>query len=190
MMWFEWPDFPGQLNDKGVDVSEPFLAEVKMVGFTFAPRGWALCDGQLLPISQNQSLYSLLGTTYGGDGRTTFALPDLRGRTPVHSGSGINLGGEGGEESHILTTAEMPQHTHSSSASTATGNQGSDTSPTNNVLASQARRELPIYTEPTSLTALGPMAANTGGGQPHENMQPFLAVNFCIALQGLFPSRN
>ena len=170
-------------------MSEPFLAEVKMVGFNFAPRGWAFCDGQILPINQNQSLYSLLGTTYGGDGRTTFALPDLRGRTPVHVGSGINQGQKGGEEGHTLTTAEMPQHTHSSSANTATGNQGSDISPTNNVLASQARRELPIYAQPTNLTHLSPVA-NTGGGQPHENMQPFLAVNFCIALQGLFPSRN
>ena len=171
-------------------MSEPFLAEVKMVGFTFAPRGWALCDGQLLPINQHQSLYALLGTIYGGDGRTTFGLPDLRGRTPVHPGSGVNQGQKGGEENHTLSTAEMPQHTHSSSASTATGNQGSDTSPTGNVLASQARRELPIYAQPSSLTALSPAVTNAGGGQSHENMQPFLAVNFCIALQGLFPSRN
>ena len=171
-------------------MSEPFLAEIRQFGFNFPPRGWAQCNGQILPINQNQSLYSLLGTTYGGDGRTTFGLPDLRGRTPVHFGSGINQGQKGGVESHMLTTAEMPQHTHSSSASTATGNQGSDTSPTNNVLASQARRELPIYAEPTSLTALRPAVTNTGGGQSHENMQPFLAVNFCIALQGLFPSRN
>ena len=189
MMWFELPDFPGQLNDKGVAVSEPFLAEVKMVGFNFAPRGWAFCDGQILPINQNQSLYSLLGTTYGGDGRTSFALPDLRSRTPVHPGSGINQGQKGGEESHTLSAAEMPQHTHSSSVNSATGNQGSDTSPTGNVMASQARRESPIYAQPANLTSLSPVA-NTGGGQSHENMQPFLAVNFCIALQGLFPSRN
>ncbi len=170
-------------------MSEPFLSEVKMVGFDFAPRGWAFCDGQILPINQNQSLYSLLGTTYGGDGRTSFGLPDLRGRTPVHFDSTIWQGQKGGEESHTLTTAEMPQHAHSSSANTATGDQGSDTSPTNNVLASQARRELPIYGQPANLTRLSPVA-NTGGGQPHENMQPFLAVRFCIALQGVFPSRS
>jgi microcystin-dependent protein len=159
-----------------------------MVGFNFAPRGWAFCDGQLLPINQNQSLYSLLGTTYGGDGRTSFGLPDLRGRTPVHFDSSIWQGQKGGEESHTLTSAEMPQHTHSSNANTATGDQGSDTSPTNNVLASQARREQPIYAQPSNLIGLN--SASTGGGQSHENMQPFLAVHFCIALQGVFPSRN
>ena len=172
-------------------MSEPFLAEIKIVGFNFAPRGWAFCDGQLLPINQNQSLYSLLGTTYGGDGSSSFALPDLRGRVPIHEGSndtGGNhtLGSKGGEESHVLNSVEMPQHTHNVQASTV---EGDTNSPAGNVLASSAQ----TYRNPAG-TSLVPMHtstfANSGGGQAHENMQPFLAVTFCIALQGLFPSRN
>ena len=166
-------------------MSEPFLAEVRMVGFNFAPRGWALCDGQILPINQNQSLYSLLGTTYGGDGRTTFALPDLRGRTPIHRSDTHPQGQKGGEETHTLSGAEMPQHTHVARASASPGN-----SPiaAGNVLADSA---VQLYANPNHLTELRPgTVANAGGGQGHENMQPYLAVNFCIALQGLFPSRN
>ncbi|MEZ4771046.1 MAG: tail fiber protein [Caldilineales bacterium] len=172
-------------------MSEPFLAEIRIVGFTFAPRGWAFCDGQILPINQNQSLFSLLGTTYGGDGRTTFALPDLRGRAPAHvgnSGSGpnINLGQRSGEETHTLSAAEMPQHVHALQASSADGN---TTNVGNALLAREAGG---IYqasaSNPVQIQA--GVVANTGGSQAHDNMQPYLALNFCIALQGLFPSRN
>lgn len=169
-------------------MSEPFLAEVRMIGFNFAPRGWAFCDGQILPIDQNQSLYSLLGTTYGGDGRTSFALPDLRGRTPIHvgrsnGGGDHTLGQKSGEETHTLSAAEMPQHDHvfqgtSNTATSADGN--------GNVLA---RTGVPVYSPATNRTSLGGMA-DVGGGQAHNNMQPYLAINFCIALRGLFPSRN
>lgn len=175
------------MNDKGVDVSEPFLAEIRIVGFNFAPRNWAFCDGQILPINQNQSLHALLGTTYGGDGRTSFALPDLRGRTPVHVGDGITRGEKGGEETHTLSMAEMPSHTHSSTANQASANQGTEIGPgVDSVLASQARREQPIYTDRPATDPLE--SAITGGGQAHDNMQPYLVVSFCIALQGLFPS--
>ena len=173
-------------------MSEPFLAEVRIVGFNFAPRGWAFCDGQILPINQNQSLYSLLGTTYGGDGRTSFALPDLRGRTPIHvgrsnGGDSHQLGSKSGEETHTLSANEMPQHTHSFNASRDQG--ATDIPQAGQVLARSARD---VYRDQvTSLTPLIPAAiTNTGGGQAHENMQPYLALNFCIALQGLFPSRN
>ena len=170
-------------------MSEPFLAEVRIVGFNFAPRGWAFCDGQILPINQNQSLYSLLGTTYGGDGRTSFALPDLRGRTPIHVGrfnAGIDhrLGGKGGEETHTLSAAEMPQHKHVANAS---NDNATTVVATGNVLG----RALNLYEAPGTLTALrAGTLLNVGGGQAHNNMQPCIAVNFCIALRGLFPSRN
>ena len=170
-------------------MSEPFLAEVRIVGFNFAPRGWAFCDGQILPINQNQSLYSLLGTTYGGDGRTSFALPDLRGRTPIHigrsnGGNDHRLGSKSGEETHTLSASEMPQHNHAAQASTSPGNSPISA---NNVLAS-ANNLYRNLSNPTPLRA--GTVANIGGGQAHENMQPYIAVNFCIALQGLFPSRN
>jgi microcystin-dependent protein len=164
-------------------VSEPFLAEIRIVGFNFAPRGWALCDGQILPINQNQSLYSLLGTTYGGDGRTSFALPDLRGRVPVHVGGGHSLGQKSGEEGHALTVDEIPAHTHPAKGTSA---QASEQRPSG---------ELPADTEVNTYKANGPLVSmnlsttNTGGGQGHNNMQPFLTLNFAIALQGLFPSR-
>ena len=169
-------------------MSEPFLAEIRIVGFNFAPRGWAFCDGQILPINQNQSLYSLLGTTYGGDGRTSFALPDLRARVPIHSGSsdGVNhlLGTKGGQETNTLTVNEMPQHTHTVQASSDVS---TSQDPTNALLAKSGQ----IYHGLTNLVDMvsGTMT-NAGGGQTHENMQPFLALNFCIALRGLFPSRN
>jgi microcystin-dependent protein len=169
-------------------MSEPFLAEIRMVGFNFAPRGWAFCDGQILPINQNQSLYSLLGTTYGGDGRTSFALPDLRGRVPVHVGSSnghsIRQGEKGGEETHTLSAAEMPRHAHLQGS----GDRATEGDPTDRVLASRPRRGLRIYAGPGA--SFGGGAGSTGGNQAHTNMQPYLAVNFCIALQGLFPSRN
>lgn len=170
-------------------MSEPFLAEVRIFGFNFAPRGWAFCDGQILPINQNQSLYSLLGTTYGGDGRTSFALPDLRGRTPIHvgasNGNHHELGSKSGEETHTLSANEMPNHDHTLQASSdnATTNQ-----PSGHVLARTASE---IYRDATNLGAMrSGTVANVGGGQAHENMQPYLALNFGIALQGLFPSRN
>jgi microcystin-dependent protein len=172
-------------------VSEPFLAEVRIVGFNFAPRGWAFCDGQILPINQNQSLYSLLGTTYGGDGRTSFALPDLRGRAPMHTGRS-NGGGDhregqkSGEETHTLAGNEMPNHDHVLRANSAPGNSAT---PSGATLASLAG----MYTSYSGANAT-PMRSGTiahvGGGQAHDNMMPWIAVNFCIALQGLFPSRN
>lgn len=172
-------------------MSEPFLAEIRIVGFNFAPRGWALCDGQILPINQNQSLYSLLGTTYGGDGRTSFALPDLRGRTPIHVGAsnGVShpLGQRSGAETHTLAATEIPQHSH---PVYATANDASQPVPTNAMLAESAAAD-PFYDSaqevPVNMNAGS--VANIGGSQPHDNMQPFLALNFVIALQGLFPSR-
>lgn len=166
-------------------MSEPFLAEIKIVGFNFAPRGWAFCDGQILPINQNQSLYSLLGTTYGGDGRTSFGLPDLRGRSPLHPGNPFTLGLKAGEETHTLIPVEVPEHKHGLKVSSGDAN---TSNPVNNRYAksSQLRFRKPQSTD--SLTTV--FTSNTGGGQAHDNMQPFIAVNFCIALQGLFPSRN
>jgi len=169
-------------------MSEPFLAEIRMVGFNFAPRGWAFCDGQILPINQNQSLYSLLGTTYGGDGRTSFALPDLRGRTPIHVGEGHREGEKSGEETHTLSGNEMPSHSHPFNAINEPASGRTD-QPANQFL-SKAASDL-YSTEIGNLVPLGSgSVVNAGGGQAHENMQPFLALNFCIALQGLFPSRN
>lgn len=170
-------------------MSEPFLAEVRMMGFNFAPRGWAFLDGQILPINQNQSLYSLLGTTYGGDGRTTFALPDLRGRTPIHVGDGHPQAQKGGEETISLTAAQIGAHSHTARALAVVGDQSS---PSNNLLAEEVATDF-AYRDPEAgqMTALrSGTISNAGGGQAHENMQPYLAVNFCIALQGLFPSRN
>lgn len=164
-------------------MSEPFLSEIRMMSFVFAPRGWALCNGQLLPINQNQGLFSLLGTTFGGDGRVNFALPDLRGRVPIHVGSGHTLGERGGEQAHTLSIAELPTHTHVLQGTTNTGN---TPIPTNNILADSPSQ---LYTAPANLTSLSPTAvANTGGSQAHLNMQPFLTISFCIALQGIFPS--
>ena len=166
-------------------MSEPFLAEIRMVGFNFAPRGWAFCDGQILPINQNQSLYSLLGTTYGGDGRTSFALPDLRGRAPIHVGDGNTLGWRGGEERHALSVGEIPAHDHVASASAS---EGDSLLPAGNVLA---RRLAEPYHDAANLGAMASgTVANAGSSQPHENMQPWLGIHFCIALRGLFPSRN
>ena len=165
-------------------MSEPFLAEIKIVGFNFPPRGWAFCDGQILPINQNQSLFSLLGTTYGGDGETSFALPDLRGRCATHRGSQITQGQSGGAESHTLNVSEMPIHQHQARARAVSAS-GRD--PSGNVLA----RTLNLYADPGSTVDSGSGTVTaSGGSQAHQNMQPYLALNFVIALQGLFPSRN
>lgn len=166
-------------------MSTPFLGELKIISWNFAPKGWALCNGQFLPINQNQALFSILGTTYGGNGQTTFALPDLRGRVPQHQGQGFTLGQATGQEFHTLTMSEMTQHVHFAQGSTNTGN--SQTA-SNNVLGVVAGR---LYTDPANLTTLDPTTiTNVGGSQPHENRQPWLTLNIIIALQGIFPSRN
>jgi microcystin-dependent protein len=162
-------------------MAEPFLSEIRIMSFVFAPKGWAQCNGQLLPINQNQALFSLLGTTFGGDGRVNFALPDLRGRTPIHVGSGHTLGERGGEQAHTLSIAELPTHTHVANASSSDGDSAD---PRTRLLA-----KAQIYRAPADLTALHPATvANVGGSQAHLNMQPFLTLSFCIALQGIFPS--
>ena len=166
-------------------MSEPFLAEVRIVGFNFAPRGWAFCDGQILPINQNQSLYSLLGTTYGGDGRTSFALPDMRGRTPIHLGNGHREGQKSGQETVTLSAAEMPNHDHVPRGTTAMVNSND---PAGRLLGNNLG--LAYHDFGTSKPMAGGTVADAGGGHAHENMQPWIALNFCIALQGLFPSRN
>ena len=165
-------------------MATPFLGEIKICSFNFAPKGWAFCNGQLLPINQNQALFSLLGTTYGGDGRTTFGLPDLQSRAPLHVGSGHTLGERGGEQAHTLSISELPTHTHVANASTANGNVAFAS---NNILAAAGN----LYTGSTNLVAISPSSiANVGGSQAHLNMQPFLVLNFCIALQGIFPSQT
>jgi microcystin-dependent protein len=163
----------------------PFLSEIKIVGFNYPPKGWAECNGQFLPINQNQALFSLLGTMYGGNGQTTFALPDFRGRVPIHVGAGFIQGQAGGQEFHTVTQSEMPAHNHFVQATAA--NQTTNV-PANNLLASL---NAPQYNSPTQLTTLHPSTiTNTGGSQPHENRQPFIVLNFIIALQGVFPSQN
>jgi microcystin-dependent protein len=166
-------------------MAEPFLSEVRIMSFVYAPKGWALTNGQLLPINQNQALFSLLGTTFGGDGRVNFALPDLRGRTPIHVGSGHTLGERGGEPAHTLSIAELPTHTHVLSG---TSNNGDNNVPTGRVLAKTLGL---TYTSPTQLVTMNTATVSSvGGSQAHLNMQPFLTLSFCIALQGIFPSPN
>jgi microcystin-dependent protein len=166
-------------------MAEPFIAEIRIMSFVFAPKGWATCDGQLLPINQNQALFSLLGTTFGGNGQVNFALPDLRGRIPMHAGSGHTLGERAGEQAHTLTAAEVPTHTHPLQASTAPGDA---VTPGGNVLASPLNQ---TYRQADGLASMdvGSVTA-IGGSQAHLNMQPFLTLSFCIALQGIFPSSN
>jgi microcystin-dependent protein len=172
-------------------MAEPFLSEIRIMSFAFAPKGWALCNGQQLPINQNQALFSLLGTTYGGNGQTTFALPDLRGRTPLHMGTGYPLGQQGGEAAHTVSLPELPSHTHSlNGAPTA----ATTNVPTGNVLARGQAGNNPLNYYDTSQTNLVAMnqasIGSIGGSQPHENMQPYLTLTFAIALQGIFPSQN
>jgi microcystin-dependent protein len=165
-------------------MSTPFLSEIKVVSFNFAPKGWALCNGQLLPINQNQALFSLLGTTYGGNGQTTFALPNLQGRIPAHMGNSFTLGESAGETAHTVNISEMPAHNHIPSGSTAAPTvpgAGGNLWATGNAL---------LYA-PTSNSNMNPAGISpTGGSQPHENMSPYLVLNFIIALQGIFPSQN
>lgn len=164
-------------------MAEPFLSEIRLMSFIFAPKGWALCNGQLLPINQNQALFSLLGTTFGGDGRVNFALPDLRGRVPIHVGGGHVLGERGGEQAHTLSIAELPTHTHTPMFSKQ---DATLPTPGGNY---PAKTLGPIYGPPQSLVAMNASAiTNVGGSQAHLNMQPFLTLSFCIALQGIFPS--
>jgi microcystin-dependent protein len=166
-------------------VAEPFLSEIRIFSFNFPPKGWAFCNGQFLPINQNQALFALLGTTYGGNGQTTFALPNLQNRIPISMGDGFTLGQAGGQDAHTLTQAEMPEHIHSLNASSADANAPV---PTNNVLADASFN---IYGQVANLVTLNPQTVqNVGGSQPHENRQPYTVLNFCIALQGIFPSRN
>lgn len=165
-------------------MSEPFLGEIRLVAFTYAPRGWAQCNGQLLPISQNQALFSILGTTYGGDGRVNFALPDFRGRMPLHANGQFPQGGTGGEEAHSLAMGEMPAHTHAIAASS---NAADQVRPASHYWANGGE---PAYAATPDVT-LAPQAATTAGsGQGHENRPPLQVLNFIIALQGIFPSRS
>lgn len=171
-------------------MSEPFLGEIRMAGFNFAPRGWAFCNGQLLSIAQNTALFSLLGTTFGGNGQTTFALPNLQGRVPMHWGNGPGLtprviGEQSGVESVTLITAQMPIHNHTINGTT---DDGTAKSPSGNAPSGTAS---PVYANTNVATPMSPqMCGPAGGNQPHENMQPYLAVTFIIALEGIFPSRN
>jgi len=168
-------------------MSEPFLSELKCVSFGFAPKGWALANGQLLPINQNQALFSLLGTTYGGDGRVNFGLPDLQGRAAMHMGDGHVLGERGGEYNHTLSISEIPTHVHSLQGIAATEN----TTIPNNHMFANTQGALAIYGPANNLTAMYPsILGNAGGNQPHLNQSPYLTLNWIIALQGIFPSQN
>ena len=165
-------------------MAEPFLSEIRIMSFVFAPKGWALCNGQLLPINQNQALFSLLGTTFGGDGRVNFALPDLRARVPIHVGNGHTLGERGGEPAHTISISEMPMHTHFLNC---TNNVATTQDATGAVYATAGGDSYGPAVAP--LGVMNPaIVGNVGGSQAHLNLQPFLVLNFCIALQGIFPS--
>jgi microcystin-dependent protein len=167
----------------------PYLTEIRIMSFNFAPKGWALCNGQLLPINQNQAIFALLGTTYGGDGRVNFALPNLQGRTAMHMGQSFTLGQRGGEEAHTISQGETPAHIHPATADAKVGNNQvgnmngaypADTGGTK-IYSAGSNTMVPMFPQ---------MVSTVGGSQPHENRQPYLALNFCIALQGVFPSQN
>jgi microcystin-dependent protein len=165
-------------------MSDPYLSEIRIVSFNYPPKNWAFCNGQLLPINQNQALFSLLGTTYGGNGQTNFALPNLQGKVPVHEGSGFTLGETGGQVSHTITMPELPEHTHVMSV--VTGN-ASTNAPAGALLASSNN----AYQSPANLTAINPGSiSSVGGSQAHTNLQPYLVLNFCISLTGIFPSQT
>jgi microcystin-dependent protein len=165
-------------------MSTPFLSEIKLVSFNFAPKGWALCNGQLLPINQNQALFSLLGTTYGGNGQTNFALPNLQGRIPNHFGNGFTLGEASGEIAHTINIQEMPAHAHTPTGSTT--NPASSASAQGNLWGVDAGQ----YIANSNATMAAGCIGTTGGSQPHDNMSPYLVLNFIIALQGIFPSQT
>lgn len=167
-------------------MAEPFLGEIRIMSFNFPPKGWAFCNGQFLPINQNQALFALFGTQFGGNGQTTFALPDLRGRVPIHQGNGHVVGGQGGEAAHTLSAGALPTHTH---ALTAAAGSGTTPIATSNMLAAAQGS---LYAPPSSdLTTLFPTSLNNvGGSQAHENHMPSLTLNFSVALQGIFPSQN
>lgn len=170
-------------------MSTPFLSEIRIMSFNFAPKGWALCNGQLLPINQNQPLFALLGTTYGGDGRVNFALPDLRGRIAMSMGAGHTLGERGGEEAHTLIQSEMPAHIHPAQADARQGN--NTVANMNGAYLANTGATFLYSAGSSNMAAMYPqMVSSVGGSQPHENRQPFLCLNFCIALQGIFPSQN
>jgi microcystin-dependent protein len=166
-------------------MSEPFLSEIKVVSFNFPPKGWALCNGQLLPINQNQALFALLGTTYGGNGQTNFSLPDFRGRVPMHEGSGHILGEKGGQTAHTLTISELPAHNHLVNATNANG---VAIVPGNTTVLGALNNAYKAQSSPTTLNPA--TIGNVGGSQAHNNMQPYTVLNFIIALQGIFPSQN
>jgi microcystin-dependent protein len=168
-------------------MSEPFLSEIKIVSFNFPPKGWALCNGQFLPINHNQALFALLGTTYGGNWQTTFALPNLRGRVPISMGSGHTLGEAGGSTAVTINIQQLPTHLHTLQASSATADL--DTPDNTTLLGGSAPNDL--YTGPAALTTMNPSSVTSvGGSQPHNNMMPYLVLNFIIALQGIFPSQT
>ena len=166
-------------------MSTPFLGEIKIVSFNFAPKGWAQCNGQLLPINQNQALFSLLGTQYGGNGTTNFALPDMRSRTPIHFGAGFTQGQAGGQEFHTVTISQMPAHNHIVQGVSATGN---TLIPSNNFFATSPAKPYAALANPTTVSPA--TISNAGGSQPHENRMPSLVLQFIVALQGIFPSRT
>jgi microcystin-dependent protein len=165
-------------------MAQPYVGEIRMFAGNFAPAGWMFCEGQLLPISENETLFQLIGTTYGGDGQSTFALPDLRGRIPVHQGNGFTLAETGGAEEVTLTVSQIPAHSHPLLAANATGN---DPNPNNNLLAESSAVSLYQSASPTA--AMAPQSiSSTGGSQPHTDFQPYLCIDFIISLFGIFPS--
>ncbi len=169
-------------------MSDPFLGELKLMSFAFAPKGWALCNGQILPINQNQALFSLLGTTYGGNGQTTFALPDLRGRTPLHSSTSVALGQMTGQEGVTLTSGQMPAHNHMLNGTSDLANASV---PGGALPAAKGRGGITRYAPAGGNTVMGTSSlASTGNTQPHPNMQPYAVLSWAIALVGIFPSRN
>ena len=169
-------------------MAEPFLAEIRLMSFNFAPKGWAMCNGQLLPINQNQALFSLLGTTYGGNGQTNFALPNNQGRVPISFGNGYSRGEAAGQAAHTLITSEMPQHIHTAFGVNTDANNTAIS--VNNYLANTAPADF-YNSLGSQLVAMNPTSiSSAGGSQPHQNMQPYTVINFCIALQGIFPSPN